>query len=146
MPCDRCKLVWERLRECFYASLCVFSSSRVSSIVLGAGLSLALGIQHPTVLLFWDPNPESDGVTGYVLYWGPASGTYTESWELPVVMFFAVPCVPGEVNYYAIKAKNKDGLSGFSNEVRGECFGKELPMKIVPHPIGNITVEVIKEG
>ena len=70
-----------------------------------------------SVTLEWDANSEPD-VAGYKLYFGTASGIYTETFDAGKVTVAAVPLVPGVTYFFAITAYNGEGLeSGFSNEV-----------------------------
>lgn len=112
--------------------------------------------------LAWDPSP-STNVIGYKLYWGPNTGTYTNS--LTVTGFTAVITSKPPV-FCAVTAMDDTGLeSDFSDEVRFPFYGitkvlikllesEELPArawsniwtKVLTNPPGSIfwKVEVEK--
>lgn len=74
--------------------------------------------------LAWDANTETD-LTGYNLYVGPASNVYTttgspKAFGLVTTGTFDLP-IAGTY-FFALKAVNSFGESGFSNEVSG-TFG-----------------------
>jgi hypothetical protein len=73
------------------------------------------------VTLAWDANTESD-LAGYKVYWGKATGVYTNS-PIPTVApsatpTYTTPVLANGTWYFAVTAYNTAGLeSGYSNEV-----------------------------
>lgn len=71
-----------------------------------------------TANFVWDANPASDAVTGYRIYWGPNSRTYTNNVTLGNVTTGSVTNLnEGDTYYFAATAYNAAGESDFSNEV-----------------------------
>jgi len=71
-----------------------------------------------SVILAWDQSP--DPVTGYKIYYGEQSVLTNPSTEVEVgnVLTCIIPdLIPGHTYYFAMKAYNQYGMSGFSNEV-----------------------------
>jgi fibronectin type 3 domain-containing protein len=104
--------------------------NRVSRVVggttvLGTILSLALllnpvqalSVTGNGVTLAWDRSPDSS-VTGYRIYYGAASGNYTNSVAVGNVTTNAVQGLTGGITYFfAVTAYDASGLeSSFSNE------------------------------
>ena len=82
----------------------------------------AFGVVPPAtqnVMLMWDSNPSSDAVTGYRVYFGTASGSYSDSVVAGNVTSRTITGLTnGTANFFAITAYDADGLeSGFSAEV-----------------------------
>lgn len=81
-----------------------------------------------TLRLVWDPSPDAE-VTGYYLYQGSATGSYTNIWDCGNVTNFTViiPKVAFPA-YFSVTARNGAGEeSDYSNEVRWppyppDCF------------------------
>ena len=86
------------------------------------------------VTLKWDPSP-SAGVAGYRIYYGTASGNYTNSVAVGNVTTHTVPFPPGGVTYFfAVRAVGATGLeSDFSNEVRDARGIPSVQMHAVPN-------------
>jgi hypothetical protein len=91
-------------------------------MVLGAVLWLlpsvgARGSQN--VMLGWNPEI-GQGVAGYVLYYGPASGHYSSRMNVGTNTTATVPALPeGTTNFFAVTAYNVAGVeSPKSAEVR----------------------------
>jgi hypothetical protein len=81
----------------------------------------AFGVTFPgsySAVLAWDRSPDND-VTGYRVYYGPASGIYTNMIVVGNVTTNTVPGLTGGVAcFFAVTACNAGGLeSDFSNEV-----------------------------
>lgn len=72
----------------------------------------------PSVTLSWDKSAGTN-VTGYKIYWGDRSRTYTNSGNAGTNLTLTVMnLVPGATNYFAATAYDASGLeSDFSNEV-----------------------------
>jgi hypothetical protein len=89
-------------------------------ISLWAGLVTARAAvaQTFTLTLAWDASPDA-GVTGYRLYYGVASGQYTNSITVGnTTMATVTNLVKGVTYYFATTAYNASGVeSPFSNEV-----------------------------
>ena len=68
--------------------------------------------------LAWDPNPEPE-VTGYVVYFGVASGRYTNRVDVGKVTTHTVADLVGNADYFfAVTAYNSSRLeSAYSNEI-----------------------------
>lgn len=71
-----------------------------------------------TVTLAWDPSPDTN-VVGYYIYFGPASGDYTNKLSAGSALTLTVPgLAPGSAYYFAATAVDATGLeSEFSQEV-----------------------------
>jgi len=72
-----------------------------------------------SVRLAWDANPVTDEVTGYRLYYGPKSQTYTNTTDVGSVTTATITTLaPGTTYFFAVTAYNASGLeSDYSNEV-----------------------------
>ena len=79
------------------------------------------------VKLAWDP--PSGTPTGYKVYWGEASGNYTNSLDAGLATVATVPGLQvGKTYYFAATALYRDDIeSGYSNEV-----SKLIPVVGVP--------------
>jgi len=81
------------------------------------GLLCAAGGQSGIATLTWDPNTETD-LAGYKVYYGTASGTYTQTVDVGKVSTFTIAGLASAKWFFAVTAYNGGGLeSGFSNEV-----------------------------
>jgi len=88
------------------------------------------------VNLAWNANEEPD-ITGYRLYWGTASRTYSEWIDLGKVMSVTLTNLPNHRLFFAVTAWNGAGLeSGYSNEV---WVGGPVPALPGPHRGGMVT-------
>lgn len=103
------------------------TSRFIQRVCLVLGL-LVMALARPAsagnVRLYWDANSEAD-LSGYVLWYGPESGVYTQSVTLPpTAVTHEVTGLAEGVHFFALKAFNAAGLhSGYSNEVRIELVG-----------------------
>lgn len=80
---------------------------------------LALSLfQSASVGISWIANTETD-IAGYKVYYGNASGNYTQSIDVgPVINFVVTGLTPGQTYYFAVTAYNTSGVeSTFSNEI-----------------------------
>ena len=69
------------------------------------------------VNLSWDENPETS-VTGYNVYWGTVSGSYTQLLDVGNAVAAAIPLPAGKRYFFAVTAYTADHLeSQFSDEV-----------------------------
>jgi len=77
----------------------------------------ALAASAATVTLAWDASPDAS-VTGYRIYYGPASGSYTNSTTVGNVTNATLTSLKaGAIYYFAATAYDGSGLeSDFSNE------------------------------
>jgi hypothetical protein len=106
--------------------------SKVRGLLRVLGLTLFLGLLHDpgqafsatlpslcTVVLAWDISPDPE-VTGYRVYYGTASRTYTNSVEAGNALTNTVAgLVSGVTYFFAVTAYNASGLeSDYSREVR----------------------------
>ncbi len=88
-------------------------------------------IPGSSVTLEWDANSEPD-VAGYKLHFGPASGSYPETFDAGNLTTATVAVVPGATYYFTVTAYNTEGLeSPFSNEVT--FTAPQLPELQVEH-------------
>ena len=85
-----------------------------------------------SVVLAWDPNSEPD-IMGYRLYWGTATGQYTENTEvLGVVTATAYGLTQGVNYFFAVTAFNTANAESLpSNEVEYSP-GRLNPPEIMP--------------
>src|SRR5437773_434191 len=83
------------------------------------------------VTLAWDPNPEPD-IAGYMLYYGIASGVYTNSIDVgPVVTFPVAGLAERATYFFVVTAYDVAGLeSDPSNEVSFTVAGTNSPPSI----------------
>jgi predicted hotdog family 3-hydroxylacyl-ACP dehydratase len=98
-------------------------------------------LQAADVQLAWDPSPSPE-VTGYHLYWGPASRSYDQQQDVGFDTSATVTnLVAGTTYYFAVTAYESAGLeSDFSNEVVYEpplAIGNAAPTLA---PIGDQTI------
>ena len=97
------------------------------------GALLALFIFCPVtyaadVTLAWDPNPTTPD--GYRLYYGTASGNYTESIDVGNVTQYTLTDLSETVTYFIVaRAYNDSGESGNSNEV---SWTYDVPDTVAP--------------
>jgi len=97
------------------------SSVRQILALLGLLLSAAtpaLAQKYTSVNLAWDPSPDPD-VAGYRIYFGPASGDYTNVIDVGLLNSRTIPLLAGDGTYYfAVTTYSYEGLeSDYSNEV-----------------------------
>jgi hypothetical protein len=86
----------------------------VFTVFMLAGHTLA---RASDVTLMWDANTET-ALTGYKVYYGAASGSYSQTIDVGNVTTFTVTGLGVGVYFFAVTAYNTLGLeSGFSNEV-----------------------------
>ena len=72
------------------------------------------------IKLAWDPPKTDSKVTGYIVYYGIASRTYTVRKKAGNVTTYTVQRLsPGVTYYFAVTSYNRFGESGYSNEVSG---------------------------
>lgn len=79
----------------------------------------ASGADGAQVTLLWDPSPDAAEVTGYYIYYGTASRTYTSKVNAGNVTTYTVSGLsPGVTYYFAATAYTGSGLeSDYSNEL-----------------------------
>ena len=86
---------------------------------------LCIAFQHANadVTLAWDASPEP-GVTGYIVYYGTSSGTYTQQLDAGNTTSASVPDpnpASGSTWYFVVTAYTSDGVeSDPSNEIASE--------------------------
>lgn len=93
----------------------------------------------------WDPSPSID-VTGYKLYVGTASKTYTKIFDVgSPLQFRTTNLVPTIPYFYAVTAYNSIGLeSDFSQEI---SYIPPLPATTLElNPLGVLTAHLFKGG
>ena len=80
--------------------------------------SLAQPADNVSVNLEWDPSP-SEGVAGYYVYYGNASGKYLPPKDAGNATSFTFSALSGKMKwFFAVRAYDAEGnLSGYSNEV-----------------------------
>ena len=85
-------------------------------LLTAASLAFAADGGAAEVKLAWDP--PSGTPAGYKVYWGEASGNYTNSLDAGLATTATVPGLQiGRTYYFAATAIYPDGESGYSNEV-----------------------------
>lgn len=89
----------------------------LAAVVLGGAVSTEL--DAASVRFAWDASPDAS-VTGYRLYWGIGSGSYTNSVSAGNNLSGTITGLTANVTYYfAATAYDANGIeSPFSNEVR----------------------------
>lgn len=102
-----------------------------------------------SVPLAWNPSPDAN-VAGYTIYYGGASGSYTNSIEAGDVTNTIVPGLsPNTTYFFSATTTDADGVeSGFSNEASfttgaGAVTGQTNQNQILPpalNPLNNLTV------
>jgi hypothetical protein len=77
-------------------------------------------VEAGSITLSWDPNAEPD-IAGYIVYYGPSSGNYTNNTNVGNVTTWTVPgLTDGQLYYFAVRAYNTAGQqSPLSAEVSG---------------------------
>ena len=85
---------------------------------LSAWLAVTPNAPAASVTLAWDPSPDTN-VVGYYIYFGPASGDYTNKLSAGPALTLTVPgLAPGGRYYFSATAVDATGLeSEFSEEV-----------------------------
>ena len=74
-------------------------------VLLWAGVANAA-----TLTLAW--NASAEPVSGYVLYWGTASGQYTQSMDVgKITTATMTPPTSNRVYYFVVKAYNSSGMT-----------------------------------
>src|SRR2546427_2590199 len=93
------------------------------------------------VTLAWDPNTETD-LSGYKLYYGPASGSYPSSVDVGNLTSYTLSgLLEGRIYYFAVTAYNLSlGESGFSNEVNKAIADVTPPTVSITAPTTGATV------
>ncbi len=75
------------------------------------------------LMLAWDP-PEEGVPTGYIVFYGTASGSYSNQLDVGNVTSYTVIDLSVGTYYFAVRAYDTAGtLSDFSNEVSGTVYG-----------------------
>lgn len=105
-------------------------------------LAIAVSGQAATVNLAWDA---SSGATGYKVYYGSASGNYTQSIDAQTATSIAVPSLTaGQTYYFAATAYNSANESGYSNEVSGVAVSSMV--LTVPQAMSPGTYRSVEQG
>jgi hypothetical protein len=104
---------------------------------------VAYGVILPpnSVTLAWNPSPDAD-VTGYRVYYGPASGSYTNSIAVGNVTSNTITgLVNGAPYYFAVTAYDWRGMeSPFSNEIVYTPGGPGVRLRVAPDKSVVVTV------
>jgi hypothetical protein len=82
---------------------------------LGLGLAPDAA-QGQTVNAMWDPNPETDGVTGYEVCIGASTLSCSVSLQSVTSTSHTFTPARGVLRYLAVRARNAQGVSGYSQE------------------------------
>jgi uncharacterized protein YjdB len=89
-----------------------------------------------SLTLAWDPSPEAD-IAGYLVFYGTASGAYTNSIDVGNVTAFAVAGLTvGQQYFLAVRAYN---VSGLQSALSAEASAI-VPSGIVPAVVARVTV------
>lgn len=90
------------------------------------------------VTLAWDASP--DVVTGYRLYFGPASGNYTNSIATTGLTISLTNIVPVGTNFFAVTALRGTSESAFSEEAFGDIKANTtVTLRIAVMASGSLT-------
>lgn len=117
----------------------------LTSFLLGAICAFTPLASHATgtVTLAWDASTSTNVISNYKLYYGVASGTYTNSVSAGTALTASVPnLVEGKTYFFAATATDTDGLeSAYSTEV-----STLIPIKLTNQPptlnaIANVTID-----
>ena len=95
---------------------------RLASILIYFALCLFLSPTHSLAgqaTLAWDPPDIATDVTGYVIHYGTAAGTYSQSIDAGNTTSYSVSnLIDGQTYYFAVTAYNAGGYQSiYSNEV-----------------------------
>jgi len=115
-------------------------------VVLAASVSSSAGSTSPTgaspsVTLAWALSPNAN-VTNYNLYYGGASGVYTNEIAAGLTYIAAVSgLVPGATYYFAVTAEDTNGVeSAYSNEIDYQAPASTAPPVIDSQPTNQATL------
>jgi len=92
------------------------------TILIGLLLLASVAFAGPSTKCVWDESPE-ENVAGYYLYYGTASGVYTDAVKIEgkqnvCFMLADIPFIVGTQYFMAVTAYTTDGLeSPYSNEI-----------------------------
>ena len=102
----------------------ILTKAKICSYVVMLCLAIACTANAFDVKLAWDANTEPD-LAGYKVYWGTASGNYSNNVDVGNVTETEIKNLPDDVLvYFAATAYDAEGNeSDFSNEI---YFGKNL--------------------
>lgn len=98
---------------------------------------VAVGVAFAAPTLVWDAS--SGTVTGYRIYYGLSSGSYTNSKDVGDVTQYSISSLPlqdSTTYYFVARAYNGAGESGNSNEV-----SYKTPDTTAPLPPQGVTVQ-----
>lgn len=119
-------------------------SVRIRNLIALVWLSLlAVAVDAAeTITLAWDASPDAE-VTGYRLYFGPASATYTNTVDIGAKLTTDVTLTPGTF-YFVVTAYTAQGLeSDPSNEISYSVRpGKPLNLRITVQSSTNLSAWV----
>jgi hypothetical protein len=131
-----------------WSSRCIGLKSVIGGIlllVLLTGPALAFGAVPPgnSVALGWDRSPDSS-VTGYRVYYGTASGNYTNSLAVGNVTTSTIPGLASGVTYFfAVSAYAANGLESIlSNEIAYTVPGTLPTVRIGVTPTKQVMLTV----
>ena len=113
-----------------------------AAALLGSALLLCASIPVPqSVLLEWSPSPSSD-VVGYHVYYGAASGTYTNMVDVGNTTNATITGLAIGVTYYfAVTAYNSYGLeSAYSNQASYTIAPVVYPTVQISFALGQLTL------
>lgn len=106
--------------------------------ILLAILALALPALAGTATIAWDANPPAEAIKGYKVYYGTATGSYTQIVDVGVTTQIVLDLGPGEY-FLNVTAYNASGLEG--------TFSEELAFTVPaspPTPVKGIRVVEIQ--
>src|SRR5581483_10313669 len=117
-----------------------FLNTGLAIFFLGTSLFglLSVSAQSPaTVMLAWDPSPDSN-VVGYFRYYGSASGTYTNIVDVgPATSTSVSGLLHGSTYYFAVTAYNSIGLQSLPSS--------ELPYTVPPDTNGLVAPAILSQ-
>lgn len=109
-----------------YTATVTITTAKGQRISLPVTLTVTSGgtaTSSGTAMLSWDPSISTD-VTGYKVYVGTASGSYSSSISVGMVTSYKITNLGvGNTYYFAVTAYDSSGgESGFSNEVSKSIY------------------------
>lgn len=93
------------------------------------------------ITLAWNPSPTPD-VTGYSVYYGPATGTYNQVVRVGNTNTATIPdLIVGQTYYFVATAVDSSGLeSGYSNEISYTPVTPGPTLQMVVSPGGQVNL------
>ena len=105
--------------HCYVSMMAAFAVITMLSCCGGGGLTPTTNSLAGQANLAWDPPDISTDVTGYMIHYGTASGSYSQSIDVGNTTSYTVSNLTnGKTYYFAVTAYNAVGYQSiYSNEV-----------------------------